>query len=47
MEPFIKNMGPMLQQAQGILGGLGANQKDGLGGIMEMAKKLGATPPQK
>jgi hypothetical protein len=39
MEPFIKNMGPMLEQAQGILGGLG-NNKEGLGSIMEMAKKL-------
>jgi hypothetical protein len=38
MEPFIKNMGPMLEQAQGILGGM--NNKDGLGNIMEMAKKF-------
>jgi hypothetical protein len=39
IEPFIKNMAPMLQQAQGILGSL--NTKDsGMGNIMEMAKKL-------
>jgi flagellum-specific peptidoglycan hydrolase FlgJ len=38
IEPFIKNMAPMLQQAQGILGSM--NNKDGLGNIMDMAKKL-------
>jgi hypothetical protein len=39
IEPFIKNMAPMLQQAQGILGSM--NTKDGgMSNIMEMAKKL-------
>jgi hypothetical protein len=39
MEPFIKNMGPMMQQAQSMLKGMGDN-KEGLGNIMEMAKKF-------
>jgi uncharacterized membrane protein len=39
MEPFIKNMGPMMQQAQEMLKGMGDN-KQGFGNIMEMAKKL-------
>jgi uncharacterized membrane protein len=39
MEPFIKNMAPMLQQAQGILGSMN-NKENGLGNIMEMAKKM-------
>jgi hypothetical protein len=39
IEPFIKNMAPMLQQAQGILGSMN-NKEGGLGNIMEMAKKL-------
>jgi hypothetical protein len=38
MEPFIKNMAPMLQQAQGMLNSM--NTKEGLGSIMEMAKKM-------
>jgi len=39
IEPFIKNMAPMLQQAQGILGSMN-NKDSGLGNIMEMAKKM-------
>ena len=39
MTPIIKGMGPMLQQAQGILGGMG-DGKEGLGSLLEMAKKF-------
>lgn len=39
MAPIIKGMGPMLQQAQGILGGMG-DGKDGLGNLLEIAKKF-------
>lgn len=46
MEPFIKNMGPMMQQAQEMLKGMGDN-KEGLGNIMEMAKKLTGSLNQK
>lgn len=38
MGPLIKGMAPLMQQAQGILGGMG--EKEGLGNIMDMAKKL-------
>lgn len=38
MEPFIKNMAPMLKQAQGMLNSM--NTQEGLGSIMEMAKKM-------
>uniref|UniRef100_A0A6C0ER03 Uncharacterized protein n=1 Tax=viral metagenome TaxID=1070528 RepID=A0A6C0ER03_9ZZZZ len=38
MGPLIKSMAPLMQQAQGILGGMG--DKEGLGNIMDMAKKL-------
>lgn len=38
MEPLIKGMAPLMQQAQGLLGGL--KDTEGLGGIMEMAKKF-------
>jgi hypothetical protein len=39
MTPIIKGMGPMLQQAQGILGGMG-DGKEGLGNLLEIAKKF-------
>ena len=39
MAPMIKSMAPMMKQAQDMLGGMGEG-KDGLGGIMEIAKKL-------
>ena len=39
MAPIIKGMGPMLQQAQGILGGMG-DGKEGLGNLLEIAKKF-------
>jgi hypothetical protein len=41
MGPLIKGMAPLMQQAQGLLGGL--KDGEGLGGIMEMAKKF--SPP--
>jgi hypothetical protein len=39
MTPIIKGMGPMLEQAKSILGGMD-DGKEGLGNIMEIAKKL-------
>jgi hypothetical protein len=44
MTPIIQGMGPMLKQAQGILGGMG-DGKEGLGNLLEIAKKFtgGAT----
>jgi hypothetical protein len=39
MAPMIQSMAPMMRQAQDLLGGMG-DGKDGLGGIMDMAKKL-------
>lgn len=39
MSPIIQGMAPMLEQAKGILGGMG-DSKEGLGNIMEIAKKL-------
>jgi len=48
MAPMIKGMAPMMKQAQDLLGGMG-DGKEGLGGIMDMAKKLsgGMTSLQK
>lgn len=48
MGPLIQGMAPLMQQAQGLLGGM--NDKEGglggLGGIMEMAKKFsGSSAP--
>jgi len=40
MAPMIKSMAPLMKQAQGILGTMGSDNKDGLGNIMEMVKKL-------
>jgi len=39
MEPMIQSMAPMMKQAQDMLSGMGEG-KDGLGGIMDIAKKL-------
>jgi hypothetical protein len=39
MGPLIKGMAPLMQQAQGLLGGMG-DKESGLGNIMEMAKKF-------
>ncbi len=41
MAPMIKSMAPMMQQAKDMLGGMG-DGKNGLGGIMEIAKKFTA-----
>jgi len=38
MGPMIQGMGPLMEQAKGILGSMG--DKEGLGNIMEMAKKI-------
>ena len=39
MAPMIKSMAPMMKQAQDLLGGM-SDGKEGLGGIMDIAKKL-------
>jgi hypothetical protein len=39
MAPIIQGMAPMMKQAQDLLGGMGDN-KEGLGNILEMAKKF-------
>lgn len=39
MAPMIKSMAPMMKQAQDLLGGMG-DGKEGLGGIMDIAKKF-------
>jgi hypothetical protein len=39
MAPMIQSMAPMMKQAQDLLGGMG-DGKEGLGGIMDIAKKL-------
>jgi Tfp pilus assembly major pilin PilA len=39
MGPLIKGMAPLMQQAQGLLSGMG-DKEGGLGNIMEMAKKF-------
>ena len=40
MGPMIQSMAPLMQQAQSILGSVGGDSKEGLGNIMDMAKKL-------
>jgi outer membrane murein-binding lipoprotein Lpp len=39
MAPMIQSMAPMMKQAQDLLGGMG-DSKEGLGGIMDIAKKF-------
>jgi hypothetical protein len=39
MGPLIQSMAPMMEQAKDLLGGMG-NNKEGLGGIMDIATKL-------
>ena len=39
MEPMIKSLGPMMQQAQGMMNGL--NDNKGMGDLMAMAQKMG------
>jgi len=40
MEPMIKNMAPMMKQAQEMLTNMGGDGENGLGSIMEIAKKF-------
>jgi hypothetical protein len=44
MAPLIQGMAPMMKQAQAILGDMGGD-KEGLGSIMNMAKKLAGGAP--
>ena len=46
MEPMIKGMGPMMDQAKGLLEGMG-DSNGGMAGIMEMAKKFGGSSDKK
>jgi len=46
MAPMIKNMEPMMNQAKSLLEGMDDNGS-GLGGIMELAKKFGASTNKK
>jgi len=40
MEPLIQSMTPLMQQAQGLLGGLKDGDGKGLGGMMDMLKQF-------
>ena len=40
MKPMIESLGPMMQQAQGMMKGLGG-ENGGMEGLMEMAQKMG------
>ena len=44
MGPLIKGMAPLMQQAQGLLGGM-SDKEGGLGNIMELAKKFSGQQP--
>ena len=46
MGPMIKGMGPMMDQAKGLLEGMG-DSNGGMAGIMEMAKKFGGVSDKK
>ena len=46
MGPMIKGMGPMMEQAKGLLEGMG-DSNGGMAGIMEMAKKFGGSSDKK
>jgi|LakMenE18May11ns_1017448.scaffolds.fasta_scaffold9757851_1 hypothetical protein len=46
MEPMIQGMGPMMEQAKGLLEGMG-DSNGGMAGIMEMAKKFGGSSDKK
>ena len=46
MGPMIKGMGPMMDQAKGLLEGMG-DSNGGMAGIMEMAKKFGGSSDKK
>ena len=40
MKPMIESLGPMMQQAQGMMKGMGG-ENGGMEGLMEMAQKMG------
>jgi hypothetical protein len=46
MGPMIQGMGPMMEQAKGLLEGMG-DSNGGMAGIMEMAKKFGGSSDKK
>ena len=39
IEPMVESLAPMMKQAQDMMNGIGGN--DGMGNIMDMAKKMG------
>ena len=43
MGPLIQNMAPLMEQAQGLMNGMGSG-KDGLGDIMKMAQQFTNKP---
>jgi len=47
MGPMIKQLEPMMNQAKGLLEGMGDGDGQGLQGIMEMAKKFSSSLPSK
>jgi hypothetical protein len=45
--PMIEGLGPMMKQAQELLGGIGDSKDGGMANIMEMAKKFTGSLPSK
>lgn len=45
--PMIEGLGPMMKQAQDLLGGMGDSKDGGMANIMEMAKKFTSSLPSK
>ena len=45
--PMIEGLGPMMKQAQDLLGGMGDGKDGGMANIMEMAKKFSSSLPSK
>ena len=45
--PMIEGLGPMMKQAQELLGGMGDSKDGGMANIMEMAKKFTGSLPSK
>jgi hypothetical protein len=45
--PMIEGLGPMMKQAQDLLGGMGDGKDGGMANIMEMAKKFTSSLPSK
>jgi hypothetical protein len=46
MGPMIKQLEPMMNQAKGLLEGMGDGQGGGMANIMEMAKKFTGSLPK-